>query len=497
VYVVFLILCYATRLILQEKAGDYDIPQASSLTLSENVTTRLDRLRRTLERHREESRRETEAARHARWANPPSLRRRRLRPSGGQSATYEERPEQFYFGNSDESEEQDEGRSRATKRRKTDHYNPFSEQYTYQYGHYGQVEPGRLKLGLYSCDGGVHDEMGAIHYGATNIIKHDQSVYCSRFPKCNIILQHHDRTPFCLEKLYIIAPNNGFTAPVKEGMVTVAMGAQELQAIVNDAIPPLRILPPPSPTMEALETQRLSLLESLHDPLISAAVREEMARDLTYFPERNSSAFNPSSHGLWGEEPSSGWAQPSGDRDWPALQPTAPSGVRNVFNVPRDRLRPGMSSGDAPAEAVLGDGMRVTMTNDDDVHWPEEPSTAAVIADRQRRTRNMRMEDEDINGWDPRYRSAYSRLRRGPRPEAQRSGTETPEQIADIGNKESGVTKVRFQIKQGKNKVAIKFDPPMYDKNDTHVTSVDTDRFPQIRLLYLAAAARSFCWSQC
>ena len=106
------------------------------------------------------------------------------------------------------------------------------------------------------------------------------------------------------------------------------------------------------------------------------------------------------------------------------------------------------------------DGMRITVLNDDDeVAWPEEPTTAAVLADRQRRTRSMLEEEEDEVGWDPRYRSSYSRLRRGPRPEAQRPRAQPT--TGRSSGRPSGVTSARFRIGPGKNKVAIHFNPPV------------------------------------
>jgi hypothetical protein len=106
------------------------------------------------------------------------------------------------------SSDLDQQRQRNPKRRKLAH------EQNYRYGRYGQVDPGRLKLELESCDGEVHnEERSGIDFGPENILKHDKSVYCSRASKCNIVLRHHDDSIFCLEKLYIIAPENGFTAP--------------------------------------------------------------------------------------------------------------------------------------------------------------------------------------------------------------------------------------------------------------------------------------------
>ena len=45
------------------------------------------------------------------------------------------------------------------------------------------------------------------------MLKHDKSVYCSDRPSSNVILRPLDDTPFCLEKLHVVGPEHGFTAP--------------------------------------------------------------------------------------------------------------------------------------------------------------------------------------------------------------------------------------------------------------------------------------------
>lgn len=113
---------------------------------------------------------------------------------------------------SDPADELDDGRRRGAKRRKLRHAE-HADARPFTYGYYGQVEAGRLKLHLESCDGEIHDDRGRIYYGPENILQHDQSVYCTKSSRCNIVLRHHDSSPFTLERLYIIAPENGFTAP--------------------------------------------------------------------------------------------------------------------------------------------------------------------------------------------------------------------------------------------------------------------------------------------
>lgn len=84
-----------------------------------------------------------------------------------------------------------------------------------KYGYHGQVRPGKLRLTMISCDGGEHvdSRYPNISLAARNILVHDKSVYSSTNADSNITLGHADNLPFCLEKLHIIGPEDGFTAP--------------------------------------------------------------------------------------------------------------------------------------------------------------------------------------------------------------------------------------------------------------------------------------------
>ncbi len=103
---------------------------------------------------------------------------------------------------------------RRVKRRKLDTETSSVPKQAIQYGYYGKVEPGRLKMELVSCDGGEHRDPRhpATSLGPDNMLKHDKSVYCSERPHANILLRHADSSTFCLEKLHIIGPEHGFTA---------------------------------------------------------------------------------------------------------------------------------------------------------------------------------------------------------------------------------------------------------------------------------------------
>ncbi|KAI4870928.1 hypothetical protein F4820DRAFT_402418 [Hypoxylon rubiginosum] len=117
--------------------------------------------------------------------------------------------------------------NRRVKRRKLDSDRLSSGFQGFRYGKYGQVEPGQLTMELVSCDGGIFADDGQ-KYAAENILKNDQTVYCTEGPRCNIILRHQGATVFTLKELVIKAPRSNFTYPVQEGMVFVSMSSDHL-----------------------------------------------------------------------------------------------------------------------------------------------------------------------------------------------------------------------------------------------------------------------------
>jgi hypothetical protein len=82
----------------------------------------------------------------------------------------------------------------------------------FSYGRYGQVEPGKLKMEIVSCDGGIFSEHGG-NYAAENVLKNDSTVYCTKSNRCNLVLRHQGGTAFSLKELIIKAPHSGYTAP--------------------------------------------------------------------------------------------------------------------------------------------------------------------------------------------------------------------------------------------------------------------------------------------
>lgn len=151
--------------------------------------------------------------------------RRRRRSSSPHSETNENNDDENEPRNSlshPASDLDDRLRRQRHKRRRLLPFSPSSASSSttpkkaIKYGYYGQVAPGRLQLELISCDGGEHRDPRhpATSLGPENLLRHDKSVYCSERPYANVVLRHADEgTAFCLEKLWIVGPEGGFTAP--------------------------------------------------------------------------------------------------------------------------------------------------------------------------------------------------------------------------------------------------------------------------------------------
>jgi hypothetical protein len=112
---------------------------------------------------------------------------------------------QEYFGEAEHN--------RRVKRRKLDTDTTESGFKGFSYGRYGQVEPGKLKMEIVSCDGGIFEEHRGGNYAAENVLKNDATVYCTKSNRCNLVLRHQGATVFSLKELIIKAPHSGYTAP--------------------------------------------------------------------------------------------------------------------------------------------------------------------------------------------------------------------------------------------------------------------------------------------
>lgn len=173
-------------------------------------------------------------------------------------------------------------RSRRTKRRRLGSPPPTLIRKPIKYGYHGQVETGRLKLELVSCDGGEHRDpkCAGLYLGPENLLRNDKSVYCSETRSVTIIVRHTDDTPFCLDKLHIVGPEHGFSAPVRAGIVHVAMTMNDLQKYIDLLARP-RIAGAGTSTHRGgrqssiqQSPEQLSLADALRDPELNAAFEE-------------------------------------------------------------------------------------------------------------------------------------------------------------------------------------------------------------------------------
>lgn len=146
--------------------------------------------------------------------NSPSRTQRYLNAYHLRRALWDPTLPQFYSSRTSQQQHDPPEDNRRVKRRKLDSDRLSSNFRGFQYGKYGQVQPGQLTMELVSCDGGMYSsEDTTTKYAAENILKNDHSVYCTEGPRCNIILRHQGATVFTLKELVIKAPRSNFTDP--------------------------------------------------------------------------------------------------------------------------------------------------------------------------------------------------------------------------------------------------------------------------------------------
>ncbi|KAJ9637578.1 hypothetical protein H2204_004727 [Knufia peltigerae] len=123
----------------------------------------------------------------------------------------------------------DRGDRLTAKRRKLDDGTYEDEPRTFSYGHYGQVVPGLLRMEVAVCDGGEYlDPRIPIHSYPQHILVDDSRVYCTKSSQCDLLLKHVGGMPFTLTKVVIRAPRAGFDAPIRTGLIFVAMDEANL-----------------------------------------------------------------------------------------------------------------------------------------------------------------------------------------------------------------------------------------------------------------------------
>ncbi|KAK3117325.1 hypothetical protein LTR53_001442 [Teratosphaeriaceae sp. CCFEE 6253] len=279
-----------------------------------------------------------------------------------------------------------------------------------KYGHLGQVEPGRLRLDIISCDGGEHVDPRhpGLYLGVKNILQHDKSVYCSSRQSTNVILRHADDTPFCLEKLHIVGPEHGFTAPVAAGLVYVAMSLNDLQKYIEPpwarrGAPSHRENLLPFPTNYRITRRESQFLDDLRQSperiTLSDALRDEQVNAALHTAHHRARDYARVEDRLRG-------AAAATAEDWSSFYSDEVESSRRAsedvqqLHCDINGLPPHSSSND-PDVVISPDGEHVTpvtVLSDEDV-GPESPTSQEVLDFRLQRLRlqGRRYERSQLN----------------------------------------------------------------------------------------------------
>ncbi|KAF2430466.1 hypothetical protein EJ08DRAFT_244701 [Tothia fuscella] len=159
---------------------------------------------------------------------------------------------------------------RLSKRRKLEHDTNLGFP-ACKYGYEGQVVPGLLKMEIVGCDGGEYLHTSSISYKAENLLRDDKSVYCTRSPRCNLMLRHQGESLFHLDSIVIKTPELDYTAPLQQGLVFIGMSSETLStgtSTYHIQYDPLQRTRSSSPSDSSRDREDLPLIEALHDPII-------------------------------------------------------------------------------------------------------------------------------------------------------------------------------------------------------------------------------------
>ncbi|KAH7087547.1 hypothetical protein FB567DRAFT_469879 [Paraphoma chrysanthemicola] len=362
---------------------------------------------------------------------------------------------------------------RQPKRRKLAHTSTKRPEHDgFKYGRKGQVVPGRLKMEVLSCDGGEYydkDHPVGIHK-VENVLKNDNSVYCSERSRCNLLLKHRGSASFALERIVIRAPDRGFTAPVQEGMIFVSMDAEQLLSSTSGydlqySSQLANMSPAPS---SPADDEELSLREAIEDPYVWQHSRRGAQEDMEQRIENL--RLRTQRHG---REP---WVHPE-------LHQSQQPSTQDADGVSGDNCDyPGIIRVLAPTPPPF----TVTTASDEEdseSESNEEPPSAAVMADRLRRESRWRAEtddeDEDIiprfGGlrraraleYTP-YDEWRERRQRHTQP-LRATQLDAPSRIepSELSPEYNGLrpAHARFFIARNKSKMTIKFHPAISGRN--------------------------------
>ncbi|KZF19182.1 hypothetical protein L228DRAFT_271436 [Xylona heveae TC161] len=356
---------------------------------------------------------------------------------------------------------------RRFKRRKLDSDASDVSFHTFHYGHFGQVVAGPLKMEIVSCDGGNYAEAaGERAYWANNVLRNDKSVYCTKSSRCNLVLRHQGESPFTLKKLVIKAPERGFTAPVQEGMVFVSMTADELFSRTAK----YKIQYNPAPSRQSTRNERRNPAQA-RQALLGQIRGFDIPHPNNLFDSMSSSSrdylgswitrYGTNNDGDSGDNAGDSDASENDNED--DDETGDPSWAQHVATIsPRHR--------DYPASS------HVTMESTDNSADEEEETSPIHLADRSRRDLMSFGYSDDSNDEDEEGGSAgflqehHAFLGSTGRRSRKRS---SPCQLLSLpwGGKrhddgrenepEIMMPLSRFFIRPQKNKISIRFDPPV------------------------------------
>ncbi|EKG09869.1 hypothetical protein MPH_13076 [Macrophomina phaseolina MS6] len=370
---------------------------------------------------------------------------------------------------------------RIFKRRKLDR-DDASTILSTRYGHFGEVVPGRLRMEIVSCDGGEYSDNSGDLHRVENALKNDASVYCTKRSHCNLILRHQGETAFCLDKIVIKAPERGFTAPyvdsdeetllepadknavnsVQEGMIFLAMDSESL--VTGTAPYQIDYGATSSTSSRASSTsssssrrpERISLLESLHDPdVVAGMARRSDMRDRLDQQAR--------------EDREARFARLLRMRRRLESRQHRDNNGENCDYL-ESNARPSVISPSAPSPPPPLQGLHVTQEEDDQSSEsePDQPS-ASIMADRLRRDSRWRAESDEED-YDDEMRNVNHLFwaRRADAGIIRSARRSTPSKIepeeSAVADGEVLAPHARFFMQKNKSKITIRFDPPVSGK---------------------------------
>lgn len=331
---------------------------------------------------------------------------------------------------------------RRQKRRKLETDDNREGMRGFNYGQFGQVVPGVLKMEIASCDGGIYDPDGDSSF-PENVLRNDQSVYCTKSDRCNLVLRHRGEAPFCLKKIVIKAPRTGFDSPIQEGMVFVSMTSDELLA--RTAQYQIQY----SSTRRRRRPRRTGLqpsqeyLHAFRSPLQSLERTVLMGPDSNTAPEENESADRNAN------DPQAEFRVTTEYDD---------NSEDNVFIDREDEDIPSITELERIQEDdLLCSDTDESVSDDDD----NDDTTMSTFHRRrlelQRRIGTMRRQYSDPTS---RHRQPPSLV--DPLPPQQDTTSESNGTATGTVGTEVMKPHARFFIEREKSMVSIKFDPPPY-----------------------------------